>query len=476
MQSALRSVGPIAACPIALCLLAAFGASPVRAQDKPRADAAASASKTDAQLESRVDALAKASLAQPGGVGLSIAVARKGQVLLAKGYGLADAEFDVPADGETMFRIGSITKQFTSAAILRCAERGQLSLDDDVSKYVPTFPLQGKHVTLRQLLTHTSGIPSYTDTGEEWKKKWPLELTHDELLALVKDKPFDFEPGTKWAYDNTGYYLLGMVLESVAGKPYAEVVQSELFEPLKLTRTRYDSNVDLIKNRAQGYAFSHGVLVNDQPLGTSQPGAAGALLSTASDLVRWQMVLTGGAVVKPDSYKAMTTPTVLPDGKDTHYGFGLAIDELAGKKRIQHGGGIFGFNSMLMWFPDDDVHVAVISNGEPLSSSKIADEVAYIALGIEKPAVKDDAIPAERIAKLTGVYHLTTVGLDVKIFTKDGKLFAQATGQGAFRLQWQGGDEFRAEFDDSVRVVFAADAQSFTLYQGGGAFQAERSK
>jgi CubicO group peptidase (beta-lactamase class C family) len=428
------------------------------------------------ELETKVDAIAADFLAKPGGVGLSIAVARKGELLLEKGYGLADAELDVKADASTLFRIGSITKQFTSAAIMRQVERRALALDDDLSKYVPSFPLQGKHVTIAQLLTHTSGIPSYTDVGAEWVAKWPLELTHDELLALVVDKPFDFEPGTKWAYDNTGYYLLGMVLEKLSGKSYADFVQAELFTPLKLAHTRYDSNVEVIKNRAQGYSLEKGTLVNDQNFGVSQPGAAGALLSTAGDLVRWQMQLTSGKVVSPESYARMSTPTVLPDGKNTHYGFGLAIDDLDGRKRIQHGGGIFGFNSMLQWYPDADVHVAVISNGEPVSSAKIADEIAYIVLGITKPAIKDEPISAERIAQLVGNYHIATVDLDARVFETAGKLNLQAKGQGAFRLLWQGGDEFRADFDDSVRLVFAADGQAFTLFQGGGEFQATRTK
>ena len=195
-------------------------------------------------------------------------------MLLAKGYGLAEAEFEVPADAQTMFRIGSITKQFTAALILRAVERGQLSLEDGLERFVPTFPLQGKKVTIRQLLQHTSGIPSYTDLGEEWVKKQPLELSHDELLALVAGKPFDFEPGSDWHYNNTGYYLLGMVLEKVHGKSFAQVVIDELSVPLGLSRTRYDSSAELIKNRAQGYDFVDGVRHNDAPLGMSQPGAA----------------------------------------------------------------------------------------------------------------------------------------------------------------------------------------------------------
>ena len=330
-------------------------------------------------LAAKIDALAAEHLAKPGGVGLSVAVAQRGKLLLAKGYGKADAEFDVPANEQTMFRIGSVTKQFTAALVMRLVEQNKLSLDDELAKYVPDFPLQERKVTIEHLLRHTSGIKSYTDVGEAWEKVWPLELTHEELLALVKDAPFDFEPGSDWRYNNTGYYLLGMVIEKVAGKSYAEQLQAELCGPLGLARTRYDSNRELIRNRAQGYTLDEGQLVNDQMIGMAQPGAAGGILSTAGDLVRWQMALSSGKVVQPESFAKMSTPTVLPGGRDTHYGFGLLLDEWNGRPRVQHGGGIFGFNSMLFWLPVEDLHVAVISNGEPLSSAKLADAIAYAA-------------------------------------------------------------------------------------------------
>lgn len=452
-------------------------ASPATRQSPISADAPMPARN---EMEARVDALAAQYLEKPGAVGLSIAIARGGRVVLAKGYGVADAEFDVKADADTLFRIGSVTKQFTAALVMRYVEQGKLSLDDDVSKYVPEFPLQGKRVTIRQLLNHTSGIPSYTDVGEEWQKKWPLDLSHEELLALVKDKPFDFEPGTKWAYNNTGYYLLGMVLEKVGGKSYGALITGEIAKPLGLTRTRRDSNVELIKNRAQGYAFERtplgSKLVNDQVFGAGQPGAAGMLLSTARDLVTWQMALTSGKVVSSESYTAMRTPTILPDGKDTGYGFGLVVDDLDGHERVQHGGGIFGFNSMLAWYPKDDLHVAVISNGEPLRSDSVADDLVWIGLGIERPAVKDEPIPSARLTQLVGTYDLEGLGFESDVTTEGGKLFlqAKAPGQKKFRLQWQGGEEYRADFDRNVKIVFSADGRSFQLFQSGGVFQARR--
>jgi CubicO group peptidase (beta-lactamase class C family) len=418
-------------------------------------------------LAERIDALAAEKLSQPGGVGLSIAVAQHGKILLAKGYGKADAELDVPANEQTMFRIGSVTKQFTAAMVMRLVEQKKLALEDELSKYIPEFPLQGRKVTIEQLLEHTSGIKSYTEVNEAWQKLWPLELTHAELLALVKDAPFDFEPGSDWRYDNTGYYLLGMVIEKIAGRSYAEQLQAEICVPLGLARTRYDSNRELIKNRAQGYALDGEQLVNDQMFGMSQPGGAGGILSTASDLVRWQMALTSGKVVQPQSFARMRTSTVLPNGHDTSYGFGLKLNEWEGRPRVQHGGGIFGFNSMLLWLPGEDLHVAVLSNGEPLSSAELADSIAYAALGIEKPTVKDEPIPAELIARLSGDVVFAGIGMEARIFERDGKLMVQAGGQDAFRILWQGGLEFRAEFDNDVRLVFAADGKSLVLHQGG---------
>jgi CubicO group peptidase (beta-lactamase class C family) len=339
----------------------------------------------EATLRSRVDAIAGESLTEPGAAGLSIGLARNGSIVVAKGYGWADLEFDAPADSQTMFRIGSVTKQFTAAAIMRLIEQGKLSLDDNLHKHLPEYPTQGHAVTIRNLLNHTSGIKSYTDLVDEWERVQPLELAHDELLALVRDKAFDFAPGEKWHYNNTAYYMLGMIIENVGGGSYGEFMSKDVFTPLQLQRTRCDSNSDLIKNRAQGYRLLKGKVVNDRPLGMSQPGAAGALLSTGEDLVKWSMALTSGGVVTPESFTLMTTPTVLPDGQDTHYGFGLAIDEFEGHRRIQHGGGIFGFNSMLLWLPDVDLHIAVISNGEAVASTRIADRIARAALGIESP-------------------------------------------------------------------------------------------
>lgn len=424
----------------------------------------------------KVDALLAESLAKVDAVGFSIGIAQKGEVLLAKGYGLADVEWDAPATATTRFRIGSVTKQFTAALIMRLVEQKKVGLDDALGDHVPDFPLQGKKVTLRMLLNHTSGIPNYTDVGEAWQKANPLELSHADLLAFVAGKPFDFEPGTDWRYDNTGYYLLGMVLEKVHGKPFAAVLRDEIATPLGLADTMYDVQSDVIPRRAQGYTVRDGRRINDDPLGMSQPGAAGALLSTGGDLVKWSMALAGGKVVSAASYAQMATSTVLPNHRDTGYGFGLMRGEVVGQPAILHGGGINGFNSMLLHVLSADLHVAVISNSEPANSDRLARAIVQAVLGIEKFQARDVTLPAELRDTLVGEYDMADIGMVLAVTKNGDRLRAQgkAAGQGAFDLLYQGDFEFRASFDHEVRLVFSPDGKTVTLHQGGGTFVGSR--
>lgn len=429
---------------------------------------------SDELLISKVDAIVTKKLQEPGGVGLSIAIARGSNIILAKGYGLAEVEHDAKADAETIFRIGSVTKQFTAAAIMRLVEQGKLTLDDDMTTYLPDYPTQGHTVTIRHLLTHTSGIKSYTSVEDFWKFGQARELTHDELLAYVKDVEFDFAPGEKFLYNNTGYYLLGMIIEKVAGVPYCQYLQDEFFTPLGLTRTRCGSNTDIIHNRAQGYEFNADVLSNDAPIGMNNPGAAGILISTAHDLIVWDQALMNGKVVSEDSLKQMTTPYTLSDGTDTGYGFGLGMRDLEGHRRIGHGGGINGFNSLLGYFPDDDLYVAVISNSQGVSAPEIARAITMAALGIEN-TFADLAPSPDDIERFSGMYVLGSTGLEAKIFEKGGFLFMQATDQSAIKLLYQGQGEFRASFDPAVKIIFDPDGgRDFVLHQGGKEIKGKR--
>ena len=337
---------------------------------------------TDAAIAAAADKLAAQALSQTGAAGLSVAVARNGKVILSKGYGLAEVEHDVKADGDSMFRMGSITKQFTAAAIMRLVEQGRISLDDPITKHVPGYNTQGREITIRHLLTHTSGIKSYTEVKRVMVDEPEREFTHQEMLDMVQNEPLAFDPGTAMEYSNTGYYLLGMVIENVSGKDYCAYLQDEFFGPLGLAHTRCDSNTEIIKGRAQGYTVEGEKPVHDRGLATGTTFAAGGLLASAHDLVVWADALASGKVVSPASYKLMSTPSALTGGGATDYGFGLFIDSLDGHARIQHGGDIFGFNSMLARFPDDGVTVAVMSNSLPISSTRVANGLSREALGV----------------------------------------------------------------------------------------------
>lgn len=312
----------------------------------------------------RIDAIVQQHMRKPGAVALSVAVARGAELVYVKTPGFAELEFAVNANEETMFRIGSVTKQFTAAAILKLAERGKLSIDDPLTRFLPDYPMQGHEITLRHLLTHTSGLPNYTDLGPVWERHMAERLSDAEMLALWKDKPLEFAPGERWKYSNSGYYLLGIVIEKVSGKGYAEFLRETFFEPLQLTRTRYDSNEELLLNRAQGYTFQGERFGNDGLLDLGQPGAAGGLISSASDLVRWQIALVEGRAISKASYEEMTLPFLLANGKETNYGMGLQLDRQAGQRCVWHGGGINGFNSVLLYFPDAKLSIAAISNSE----------------------------------------------------------------------------------------------------------------
>ncbi len=419
-------------------------------------------------LVSKIDALAGATLAGGSVAAVSIGVKRGDDLLLAKGYGLADIENDVPATAETVYRIGSITKQFTSASVMQLVEAGEIGLDDPMTKYLPDYPMQGHEVTIRHLLTHTSGIKSYTGLAE-WRPTMKLDLTDEELIDFIRDEPFDFAPGESFLYNNSGFYLLGMIIGEASGETYREYLNAHLFGPLDLRGSSYCDERPIIRGRAEGYQSVGGELVNDDYLSMNQPGAAGALCSTVPDLLSWTSALRTGGVVSAASYQQMTTPGTLNNGTATAYAFGLGIGELQGHPSVSHGGGINGFNTMLAHYPEEDLDIVVLSNTPGAHVSTIAETIAKWALGVGPPVVLDEPITAEEIAAYEGVYELNP-GFEITISSREGQLFAQATGQSQFGLRAQGDRTFIASFDDSVRIVFVVEgarATTLVLYQGG---------
>jgi len=304
----------------------------------------------------------------------SVLVAKDKQVILNKGYGSADLEWDVPNSPSTKFRLGSITKQFTAASILLLQERGKLNVHDPVSKYMSDAPAAWDKVTIYHVLTHTSGIPSFTSFSEY--PKWePFPVTPAEEVARFKDKPLDFAPGEKWSYSNSGYVLLGYLIEKITGGTYEDFVRKNIFVPLDMRESGLDSNSAVIPRRASGYTREKDVLVNAGFIHMSIPFSAGSLYSTTEDLLKWEQALFGGKVLRAASLETMTTPF------KHDYACGLGVQTKNGHKVIEHGGGIEGFNTQLSYYPDDKLTVVVLGNVNGTAPGEIASKLAAVAHG-----------------------------------------------------------------------------------------------
>jgi CubicO group peptidase (beta-lactamase class C family) len=285
----------------------------------------------------------------------AILLAKEGKVVHSKAYGQADRELNVPNTTATKFRLGSITKQFTAVAILQLAEKKKLTLDETAAKYIPDSHEGWKKVTIRHLLQHTSGMPSFTGFPDYSKFK-VLPGTGPELIARFKDKDLEFEPGSQYRYSNSGYYLLGYIVEQVSGMSYENYLRANIFDPLGMSDTRCDSNATIIARRASGYTSGLVEVQNATYIDMSVPGGAGNMISTVEDLFRWDRALYTDKVLSKASRDAMFTP-----GKN-NYGFGWAITRSGERLVIGHGGGIDGFNTQILRYPEQDAVLIALSN------------------------------------------------------------------------------------------------------------------
>ena len=334
----------------------------------------------DKTLETRVDAAVGKLMDEHRTMGAEVGVMRDGQMILAKGYGLANAEWSVPVKADTVFRAGSITKQFTATAIMLLAEEHKLSVDDKLAKFFPDFP-RADEVTLRNVLNHTSGIHNYTDpkTGIDPHK----DMTTQEMVHNIQGQIplYDFEPGAKYSYSNSGYFLLGAIVEKLSGQPLPAFLKARVFDKLGLAQTALDDVQEIVPNRASGYdpeKGQPGVFHNTTYASMTWPGGAGALRSTVTDLAKWHAALFNGKIVSPESFKQMTTPGRLKSGEvfDTAgknapppgvevqhgYGFGLFTGTFMGQPRIGHSGSIQGFNAMIYTYPQSKITIVVLNN------------------------------------------------------------------------------------------------------------------
>jgi len=376
-------------------------------------------------------------------------VAVDGKPVLRRGFGLADRELGVPNTPQMKFRIGSITKQFTAAAILQLQEAGKLQLDDPISKYYPEAPPAWSKVTLRHLLTHTSGIPSYTDLPE-FAQASRLPQTTDSLIKLIRDKPLQFEPGKGFYYDNSGYLLLTYVIEKVSGEPYADYLQRRLFQPLGMNDTGYDNTSQILPGRARGYerGLEDRIWHNIRPTDMTWPQGAGGLYSTVDDLLKWDQALSSGRVLKPESQKAMFADY----GRG--YGFGWYVDQQWGQERIWHGGDIDGFSTQFQRYPKARLTVVVLFN-ESTPPAKLAVDLAGLCLGAEVYP-HEVAETAADLRRYAGYYDSGSASV-LKIEPRDGVLATRNFQTGDTHLYPSGGGTFFGKTFD-VRVAFEAGA------------------
>jgi CubicO group peptidase (beta-lactamase class C family) len=307
-------------------------------------------------------------------VGLTVKIIRDGKTIKTAAYGLANVELNVPAKPETVFEIGSITKQFTAAAILMLAQDGKLSVDDKISKYLKDTPEAWANVTLRHLLTHTSGIKSYTglDGFQVWR-----HLTQEQFIKAIGKEPMEFQPGDSWKYCNTGFNLLGYIIENVSGKTYWEFMRERVFQPLGMNATTRRLFSLIIPNRASGYEQANNVWVN-RDTDLTEVFSAGAIASTVGDLAKWNGSLDADRLLNAASKEQMWTPVRLNDGKTRKYGFGWNVDALEGHKNIGHGGSTSGFSASIQRFPDDHLAVIILTNTDEEIATTLAKKVATL--------------------------------------------------------------------------------------------------
>ncbi len=420
--------------------------------------------------------------------GASVLVSRDGKIIYSKGFGYADIGNRVPFKVETKSRVGSITKQFTASAILKLQEEGKLSVNDKLSKFLPDFP-RGDEVTIHHLLNHTSGIHSYT-SKHDFTKTVNIEVKPEEVIDLFKNDPFDFDPGEKFLYNNSGYFLLGYIVEKVSGQSLDDYLRNTFFKPLGMNNTGIHKSKPILENEAYGYAYEGGGFVKAVNWDMSRAGGAGALYSTAYDLYLWNEGIFGGKVLNETSLKSAFTPGVLNDGKKVGeefggYGYGWFISEDRGLRMISHGGGLEGFNSELRRYPDINVTICVLQNcvppGPGMFAGGLANQISEIFLWEDmKPQESfrvDKAVAVSKYDDYAGKYDY---GGSIMTIRREGdRLFAKLATQPEFEIFPKSENEFFWKVVDA-QITFVRDENGKVVYaihrQAGREFQAPKMK
>lgn len=402
----------------------------------------------------------------------SILVARDGKPIVSKGYGLANVEYDAPNTPKTVFRLASLTKQFTATSIMMLQERGKLNVSDPICKHLTDCPSAWQPLTIRHLLTMTSGVPG--TSAQELGPLRGLPVPWDQWLATVKKKPLDFAPGSEFRYGNPGYTLLGFIIEKVSGKTYGEFLDENIFTPLGMKQSGYENPLRIIKNRATGYRFLPGEPIANVPY-AEMVGffSAGGIYSTTEDLLLWDQALYTEKLVSKESIDAMYVhdKEILP-GKS--YASGVWTSQKHGRTEIAHGGNMAGFITYIARYPADRVTIIVLSNNGRGSSGKISGVLSSIVFGspYEMPyGRKAIAVDPAILDKYIGEYKTEKPPTSITITNENGKLFQKRGGEQKQEMFAESETKFFLKTED-IQLVFAKDADGavtgVTVFQGDG--------
>lgn len=389
----------------------------------------------DTNLPSQLDSLITTRLKSVA-PGAAVLVAKKGEIVYNKAFGTADIELNVPMQSNMVFRLGSVTKQYTAIAILQLVEQRKIDLGDSVQKFIKDFPFKGHTITIENLLTHTSGIIDYQalDTKEANEKFiYRKDFAPKEVIDFFKNEPLAFAPGSQFGYSNSNYFLLGYIIELITGETYRDYLQKNIFTPAGLTHTYYGGYKEIIPDRVSGYAGYKSRYENADYVSMTIPYAAGALMSNTEDMFKWHQALYAGKLISMETLKKAFSPHILSNGSPSEYGYGWFMKDLLGSKTIEHAGGIDGFQSDEIYFPEEDIFVATLYNalkegGDDLSFLYLSNDIATLAIG--KALAKDIKIDPSILQQYTGVYatdakHSVTISVDsgqLQIESKSGNL------------------------------------------------------